>query len=161
MAAHLKPEQLEELRDAFLIFDKNGDGQITTTELSSLLHALSTPIQDIEAILAQADANEDGALDLGEFLLLMGERLNSGQKTDRELKDIFERFDRDGSGTIEKAELGKVVASLGDKLTDQELGMIMREVDTDGDGRVSFEGMFPGLFSVWLNNTMGVQNLPG
>ncbi|CAE6455103.1 unnamed protein product [Rhizoctonia solani] len=77
----------------------------------------------------------------------MGERLNSGQKTDRELRDIFERFDKDGSGSIERAELGRAVAllvfdvsnSIGDKLTDQELGMIMREVDTDGDGRVSFE----------------------
>ncbi|KAH7316388.1 hypothetical protein B0J17DRAFT_687221 [Rhizoctonia solani] len=139
MAAHLNSEQLEELREAFQIFDKNGDGQITTTELSSLLHALSTPIQDVEAILTQADTNEDGALDLGEFLILMGERLNFGQKSDRELRDVFERFDRDGSGTIERAELGRAVALLGDKLTDQELAMIMHEVDTDGDGRVSFE----------------------
>ncbi|CAE7113442.1 unnamed protein product [Rhizoctonia solani] len=102
-----------ELREAFQIFDKNGDGQIATTELASLLHALSTPIHDVETIIAQADANEDGALDLGEFLLLMGERLNSGQKTDRELRDIFERFDKDGSGSIERAELGRAVALLG------------------------------------------------
>ncbi|KAJ1304976.1 hypothetical protein OPQ81_000019 [Rhizoctonia solani] len=139
MAAHLNSEQLEELREAFQIFDKNGDGQITTTELTSLLHALSTPIQDVEAILDQADANEDGALDLGEFLLLMGERLNSGQKTDRELREVFDRFDKDGSGSIEKGELRRAVTLLGDKLTDQELATIMREVDTDGDGRVSFE----------------------
>ncbi|CAE6478797.1 unnamed protein product [Rhizoctonia solani] len=101
---------------------------------------LKAIMTDVETILAQADSNEDGALDLGEFLLLMGERMNFGQKTDHELRDIFKRFDRDGSGTIERAELGKVVASLGDTLTDQEVGMIMREVDTDGDGRVSFEG---------------------
>ncbi|CAE6460548.1 unnamed protein product [Rhizoctonia solani] len=132
-------EQLEELRDAFRIFDKNGDGQIATAELSSLLRALSTPIHDVESIIAQADANEDGALDLGEFLLLMGERLNSGQKTDTELRQVFDRFDRDGSGSIERGELGKAVTLLGDQLTDQELGTIMREVDTDGDGKVSFE----------------------
>ncbi|KAF8748158.1 calmodulin-like protein [Rhizoctonia solani] len=96
---------------------EDGDGQITTTELSSLLHALSTPIHDIDNIIAQADANEDGALDLGEFLLLMSEKLNSGQKTDTELRQVFDR----------------------DQLTDQELAMIMREVDADGDGRVSFE----------------------
>ncbi|GAB1521059.1 EF-hand 1, calcium-binding site protein [Rhizoctonia solani] len=132
-------EQLEELREAFQIFDKNGDGQITTTELSSLLHALSTPIHDIDNIIAQADANEDGALDLGEFLLLMSEKLNSGQKTDTELRQVFDRFDKDGSGSIERGELGKAVALLGDQLTDQELAMIMREVDADGDGRVSFE----------------------
>ncbi|KAF8672503.1 calcium ion binding [Rhizoctonia solani] len=118
---------------------EDGDGQITTTELSSLLHALSTPIHDIDNIIAQADANEDGALDLGEFLLLMSEKLNSGQKTDTELRQVFDRFDKDGSGSIERGELGKAVALLGDQLTDQELAMIMREVDADGDGRVSFE----------------------
>ncbi|CAE6435012.1 unnamed protein product [Rhizoctonia solani] len=132
-------EQLEELREAFRIFDKNGDGQIATAELSSLLHALSTPIHDVESIIAEADANEDGFLDLGEFLLLMGKRLNSGQKTDIELRQLFDRFDKDGSGSIERGELGKAVALLGDQLTDQELTMIMREVDTDRDGRVSFE----------------------
>ncbi|ELU36434.1 efhand domain-containing protein [Rhizoctonia solani AG-1 IA] len=109
---------------------EDGDGQITTTELSSLLHALSTPIHNIDNIIAQADANEDGALDLGEFLLLMSEKLNSGQKTDTELRQVFDRFDKDGSGSIERGELGKAV----------ELAMIMREVDADGDGRVSFEG---------------------
>ncbi|CAE6474361.1 unnamed protein product, partial [Rhizoctonia solani] len=139
MAAYLNPDQVEELREAFQIFDKNGDGQITTTELASLLHALSTPIHDVEAILDRADANDDGALDLGEFLLLMSERLNSGQKSDRELRQVFDRFDRDGSGSIERGELRRAVTLLGNKLTDQELSMIMREVDTDGDGRVSFE----------------------
>ncbi|KAG8696490.1 calmodulin-like 3, partial [Ceratobasidium sp. 423] len=139
--------------EAFQIFDKNGDGQITTTELASLLHALSIPSHDVEAILDKADANEDGALDLGEFLLLMSERLNFGQKSDRELREVFDRFDRDGSGSIERGELRRAVTLLGNKLTDQELTMIMREVDTDGDGRVSFEGTRP-FASLWLKQLM-------
>ncbi|KAF8751680.1 Calmodulin-like protein 3 [Rhizoctonia solani] len=80
-------------------------------------------IHDIDNIIAQADANEDGALDLD------GYRAETG----------FRPFDKDGSGSIERGELGKAVALLGDQLTDQELAMIMREVDADGDGRVSFE----------------------
>lgn len=38
-------------------------------------------------------------------------------------------------------ELRSAMASLGEKLSDDELAEMMREADLDGDGVINFEGM--------------------
>ena len=44
----------------------------------------------------------------------------------------FSVFDVDGDGTISTEELGNVMKSLGQKLTDEEVQTMIREIDTDG-----------------------------
>ena len=50
---------------------------------------------------------------------------------------IFGRFDRDGSGEMEAAELGSACAQLGHPLSEEELAAALRALDKDGSGRVS------------------------
>lgn len=47
-----------------------------------------------------------------------------------------QELDKDGNGLISAAELRRVMANLGDKLTDKELDEIIRGADVDGDGQV-------------------------
>jgi calmodulin len=48
-------------------------------------------------------------------------------------------FDKDGNGFISAAELRLVMTNLGEKLTDEEVDEIIREVDIDGDGQINYE----------------------
>ncbi|KAG8694430.1 EF-hand calcium-binding domain-containing protein 3 [Ceratobasidium sp. 394] len=114
MSPPLNEEQLEELREAFTIFDKNGDGRITASELASLLRALDKRPSDAEVqrMLDGADTNHDGVLDFAEFAALMGARLTIAQ-AESELRKVFKEFDLDGSGMIERAEMKAVLAKLG------------------------------------------------
>ena len=48
-------------------------------------------------------------------------------------------FDKDGDGLISAAELRHVMTNLGEKLTDEEVDDMIREVDVDGDGQVNYE----------------------
>ena len=41
-------------------------------------------------------------------------------------------------GSTTKSELHKILTKFGQNLTDQELDAVMAEVDTDGDGVISF-----------------------
>ena len=41
--------------------------------------------------------------------------------SEKELRDAFAVFDRDGGGTIDADEIRKVMKSLGDNLTDEEI----------------------------------------
>lgn len=57
----------------------------------------------------------------------------------KELTATFEVFDRDGDGRISKSELGTVLRSLGDDLSDSELDELMSKVDGDGDGFIDLQ----------------------
>ncbi|KAJ2715261.1 hypothetical protein H4R19_001301 [Coemansia spiralis] len=57
----------------------------------------------------------------------------------QEYRDAFNLFDEDGSGTITKAELSKLLQSLDHNPTDQELQDMINEVDTDGNGEIDFD----------------------
>lgn len=55
---------------------------------------------------------------------------------DKEMKQAFKVFDCDDSGTISTAELRLVMNSIGQKLTDEQIDELMKEVDQNGDGTI-------------------------
>ncbi|CAF0781036.1 unnamed protein product [Didymodactylos carnosus] len=57
-----------------------------------------------------------------------------------ELTEAFKVFDIDGNNLIDAEELRQVMNNLGEKLTREEAEEMIREADTDGDGRLTFEG---------------------
>lgn len=56
-----------------------------------------------------------------------------------ELEDVFKRFDANGDGKISSSELGEILRSMGSRVGSQELGLMMKEADVDGDGFISLE----------------------
>lgn len=58
---------------------------------------------------------------------------------EEELRNAFNVFDTDGNGYITRDELGSVMGNLGEKLTSDELKEMMREADTDGDGKIDYK----------------------
>lgn len=63
-----------------------------------------------------------------------------------EFKECFSLFDRDGDGTVDTAELGTVMKSLGQRMSEEELQQMISEVDVDGSGTVDF-AEFLGLMA--------------
>ena len=60
---HINPD--EELREAFRVFDKDGDGFISAAELRIVMTSLGEKLTDkeVEDMLNEADANNDGKID--------------------------------------------------------------------------------------------------
>jgi hypothetical protein len=55
------------------------------------------------------------------------------------LKGIFEAIDEDGSGYLDRVELGNLAQRAGRHLTDRQLDDAMRHMDVDGSGEVEFD----------------------
>ena len=54
------------------------------------------------------------------------------------VKQTFDTYDADGSGTIDKNELAKLSKELGHSLSDRELEDALKDLDTNEDGVIDF-----------------------
>jgi calmodulin len=117
-------------------------GTITIVELKEVMRSLGQNPTDKELkhMINSVDDNGDNEIDFEEFLVLMSSKKGSGRvDPDRELRDAFKVFDKDGNGTISKSELKILMQNLGQRLSDEELEAMMGEVDTDGNGEIDFD----------------------
>ncbi|MGV3622366.1 MAG: EF-hand domain-containing protein [Archangium sp.] len=52
--------------------------------------------------------------------------------------EIFKRFDRDGSGSIDRGELSRLLEALGQPIDEDELAIALDVIDTNASGRISW-----------------------
>ncbi|EFZ01075.2 calmodulin domain protein [Metarhizium robertsii] len=137
MADSLTEEQVSEFKEAFSLFDKDGDGQITTKELGTVMRSLGqNPSEsELQDMINEVDADNNGTIDFPEFLTMMARKMKDTD-SEEEIREAFKVFDRDNNGFISAAELRHVMTSIGEKLTDDEVDEMIREADQDGDGRI-------------------------
>ncbi|KAJ8555169.1 hypothetical protein K7X08_012665 [Anisodus acutangulus] len=153
----LDDEQLAELREIFRSFDRNDDGSLTQLELGALLRSLGLkPSADqLETLIQKADKNDNGLVEFSEFVSLVAPELLPAKSpyTEEQLKQLFKMFDRDGNGYITAAELAHSMAKLGHALSVEELTGMIREADTDGDGRISYQEFTQAITSAAFDNS--------
>jgi calmodulin len=140
--ARLTPEQIQEFRETFTLFDKDGDGTITIRELRDVMLSLGqNPTQhELDDIFQASDFDGSGNLDFPEFLALMTRKKNDTYSEEMtSLLEAFEVFDKDGNGLITTVEMRLVMTNLGENLTDAEVDTMVREADMDGDGQIDYE----------------------
>ena len=66
-------EQIAKFKEAFYLFDKDGDGTISTQELGTVMRSLGqNPTQaELNAEINEFDTDGDGAIDFDEFVAMM------------------------------------------------------------------------------------------
>eukprot|EP00249_Psilotum_nudum_P027127 c34457_g1_i1 orf=65-628(+) len=140
MVEQLTEDQIAEFKEAFSLFDKDGDGCITTKELGTVMRSLGqNPTEaELQDMINEVDADGNGTIDFPEFLNLMARKMKDTD-SEEELKEAFRVFDKDQNGFISAQELRHVMTNLGEKLTDDEVDEMIREADVDGDGQINYE----------------------
>jgi hypothetical protein len=76
-ADQLSEEQIAEYKEAFSLFDKSGDGTITTKDLGTVIRALGkNPTEaELQDIINEVDPNGDGTVDFPSFLTIMARKM--------------------------------------------------------------------------------------
>ena len=126
-------EQIAKVKNTFSLYDKDGNGTITTKELGTVMRSLGqNPTEaELQDMINEVDADGNGTIDFPEFLTMMARKMKDTD-SEEEIKEAFRVFDKDGNGFISAAELRHVMNNLNEKLTDEEVDEMIREADIDG-----------------------------
>lgn len=130
----------DDFKEAFSLFDKNGDGKISAIELGTVMKKMgySPDPKELEKMIRKADLDGNGFLDFKEFKTMMiGKPISL--TPDNELREIFKVMDENGDGYIGAKELRKMMKNIGQKCSKKEIKKMIEVADVNQDGKVSFE----------------------
>jgi Ca2+-binding EF-hand superfamily protein len=171
------------LKKLFTIADSNGDGVLQPAEFKRLLQLSGfnfSPSQ-VEELMASADVNHDGVIQYEEFIPVamsilgaqqdsvddfMGEQdeqavrqllLEHGTRpqTERMMKKMFLFADNDCSGELDYQEFKNCINQMGLPLTAVQVTELMKLVDVNQDGMVSYEEFVPVAFELLVKVMSG------
>ena len=98
------PKRREELKEAFSMFDKDGDGTISSSELKTVMKTagLHPSDGDVTKLIKVCDADHSGVIEFNEFILMMHD---NDKISEDEVRAGFRLFDKNGDGVISSSEL--------------------------------------------------------
>ncbi|UJR13845.1 hypothetical protein I4U23_000856 [Adineta vaga] len=134
-------DQIAVFEESFSLLDRDGDGSISNSEIHSLMNSLgySPSHEDISSVISKVDIDGDGSVDFDEFLIMMQRRKSTGG-SGMELEKVFNVFDKNKDGFIDKNELYDMLVRLGEHITEDDVIEMIGEADClDHDGKVSYE----------------------
>jgi centrin-1 len=93
--------QMQELREAFDLFDTDGSGMIETKELQVALRALGfdSKKDKVRKMIADIDLDGSGTIDFNEFVEMMTGKMGD-RDSPEELSRVFKLFDDDETGAL-------------------------------------------------------------
>jgi len=137
----LTEDEIEEIREAFNLFDTENSGQIDPKELKAAMQSLGFETKNPTIYQMIADLEHEGpAIDFDTFLRAITEKLGD-KETKGGIQKIFSLFDDDNSGTINLRNLQKVAKELGETMTADELKEMLERASSDGQ-EISFEDFY-------------------
>lgn len=146
MSSELPPERIAELREAFSLFDKDGSGSISMSEMKMVLLSLGVEPtdDDLREIIEEFDADNNNEIEFDEFVNIMA---NKFSKTDNEkmYMTVYAEIDTDKDGFITASELYSNMKSQGIDITYEEAEAMIAEVSPNGNGKLCYEEFVLGL----------------
>ena len=128
---------LKEFDRVYQIFDANGDGKLTRTEIIEALEVLGRGIspQDRRNLLERVD--NKGIVTRDSFIEWMSGREDLDIIAD--LREIFNLIDVDRSGSLDRQEFSQIIRCLNPNAKDAEITQAIQQADKDGNGEIDFE----------------------
>ena len=141
MSKQFTEREMEDLQDSFSLYDKVGDGKIDIADLGDALRGLGeNPTEnEIKKVVSELSPNGNARISFSEFLPVLQAMHQKSRKIGHDdFIDSLKVFDNDGSGAINSGELRHVLTSLGERLRDEEVDMLIQGLE-DNSGQIYYE----------------------
>ena len=146
---HLSKEKIAQMRNEFLLLDTDGDGTVSTEELSNVLWTMRVKFKltegSIKKMIKELDADNSGTITVDEYMA------NQQNKTNKDIihraliqrssvRRDFHKYDADGSGYITKDELKEVLKKKSKfDFSEHQIQEMMEDSDLNSDGKINYE----------------------
>lgn len=124
----------------FKFFDADGSNGLTLDELKEGLASVGCVHSDdqMKKFFETYDKDKNGLIDFDEFLALCID-INNAEMHDAVAK-LFSLIDVNSDRTLTKAELrAGIAAYTGKDINDDSVSKLIKEIDVDGDGDISYD----------------------
>ena len=136
---------MEELKEAFQLFDTNHSGSIDSREFKAAMRALGFPIKKVDVIRYFKEIPKDitESLNFEEFLRIVAPIMPK-RDSKEEIYKIFQLFDEDKTGKISFKNLRKIAHEVGENLSDEEIKEMIGEADRSShqEGLIDFDDFY-------------------
>ncbi|CAI2382071.1 unnamed protein product [Moneuplotes crassus] len=139
----LTEDEIEEIREAFNLFDTDGSGTIDPKELKAAMESLGFENKNPTIYQMIADLDTSGSssgIDFDQFLDAITTRLGN-RETKEGIYRIFQLFDDDNSNSINLTNLRRVSKELGETMGMDELREMLERAASNGE-EISFDDFY-------------------
>lgn len=145
-----------EYEEAFVLFDKDCDGLMNTSELPLLFRSLGQIVSDneVKLILQQANLDPRGKFSAMDFVNIMRQRAYASGggtfETEQDVRDAFRLvFDKKGTGFVAADDLMNLLQVFGEgsPLTQQQIWELLGTADRNNTGQINYEEFIRALTS--------------
>ena len=135
--------QLEEIFQKYCQKDDYLNRDTLESLIKNDLHLYTTK-QNFNEIMNKMDINNDGQIEIDEFITFMKKIDEQDEDT---LKEVFAIFDKDDKGYLTPESVYHIFLSIGEKIKLEDITNVLKENDIDGDGNLNFQD-----FKMLMNN---------
>ncbi|XP_043836674.1 myosin light polypeptide 6-like [Dromiciops gliroides] len=123
-------DQTAEFKEAFQLFDHTEDGKILFSQCGDMMWTLGQNPTNAEVLKVLGNSKSDKmnvkVLDFEHFLpMLQTVAKNKDQGTYEDDVEGFQVFDKEGNGRVMEAEILHVLITLGEKMTEEEVEVLL------------------------------------
>merc|ERR1712119_33268 len=141
--ANIDPEELEEIKERFDMYDKKGDGKVEDFQVIDVMRAcgLNPLTADVQKMIVDSDL-KGKRVDLETFCGIHEQiKTAPGQAGYEDMMEAFKTYDKDNAGTMSGGTLRQLLINVGDVLKEDDADKIVDMFEDKDSGTISCQGM--------------------